>query len=398
MGTMGSKLVVPKAPERSDFADFAIAAVAGLALALTILYIAAVPFAGKLSASRDFVSYWATGHQLARHGNPYDRGAIMQIEHAAGLDARAILIMRNPPWALPLVLPLAFVGLRVAGILWTLLLLASLLLSVRLVHQMHGFPASRIHWLGFAFSPGLICLTMGQTSLFALLGLVVFLRYHASRPFAAGAVLWLCALKPHLFLPFMVALAAWMVMTRSYKLLAGAVAALALTSAIATLLDPRAWHDYVELIRSPAVENEFIPCLPDALRHWLMPQSALLQYLPAALGCAWALVYYWRRRADWNWLTHGSPLMLVSLLLAPYCWLYDQCLAMPALLHGAYSSRSRHLAAVLALLMLAADIEIGLVKVTSPLWLWTAPAWLGWYLLARSAPAKDAVNAAEAAS
>jgi hypothetical protein len=391
---MASKVVLPSAQERSNFADFSIAAVAGLALAFTILYIAAVPLAGKLSASRDFVSYWATGHQLLRHGNPYDRDAIMSLEHAAGLDPRAILIMRNPPWALPLVLPLGFLGVRIAGILWTLLLLACLLVSVRTVHQMYGTPPTRVHWLGFAFTPCLICLTMGQTALFALLGLVLFLRYHSQRPFAAGAALWLCALKPHLFLPFAAALAAWIVISRSYKLLAGAAAALAVSSGVASLLNPRAWSDYVQLMRSPAVENDFVPCIPDALRHWLMPNSALLQYLPAGLCCAWALVYYWRRRASWDWLSNGSPLMLVSLLFAPYCWFYDQCLAMPAIVHGAYTTRSRNRAGLLALIIFAADVELCLVKVISPLWLWTAPAWLAWYLLARAA----SVNHSEASS
>ena len=142
-------------------------------------------------------------------------------------------------------------------------------------------------------------------------------------------------------------------------------------------------------MRSPSVENQFIPCLADAMRHWLRPHAAWLQYLPAALACLWALVYFWRRRAHWDWLTGSSPLILVSLLAAPYCWLYDQCLAIPALLDGAYATRSRKLLAILALLILAADIEICFVKVTSALYLWTAPAWLVWYLFARATAAKD---------
>ena len=335
-------------------------------------------------ASRDFVSYWATGQQLVRHANPYDRDAVAALEHSAGLTVKAVLIMRNPPWALPLAYPLGFLPLRLAGILWSLLLLASLLISVRMVRELHGSPPNRIHWLGFAFTPGLICLTMGQTALFALLGLVLFLRLHQSRPFAAGAALWLCALKPHLFLPFAAALAAWIVVSRGYKLLAGAAAAIALSSAAAFLIDPTAWRDYIRLMRSPAVENEFIPCLADAMRHWLLPQAAWLQYLPAALCCVWALIYFWRRRAAWDWVTNGSPLMLVSLLAAPYCWFYDQCLAIPALMHGAYATRSRKLLAALALAILVMDGEICAVPVISPLWLWTAPAWLAWYLFARA--------------
>lgn len=385
---MASKLDRPPAQQRSDFAELSIAVVAGLAFALLILFVFAMPMASSMAASRDFVSYWATGQQLVRHGNPYDLNAISALEHSSGFTFKITLLMRNPPWALPLAFPLGFLGLRVAAVLWTLLLLASFLISIRIVHQLHGSPPNHIHWLGFGFTPAIICITMGQTSLFALLGLVLFLRYHRHRPFAAGTALWLCALKPHLFLPFAAALALWIVVSRAYKVLAGAAAAIALSSAAAFFLDSSAWTEYIRLMRSPAVENEFIPCLADAMRHWLRPQATWLQYLPAALCCVWALFYFWRRRAAWDWLTNSSPLMLVSLLAAPYCWFYDQGLAIPALLDGAYATRSRKLLAALALLILLADVEICCVRIISPLYLWTAPAWLVWYLFAHASAAR----------
>jgi len=380
---MANNLDLSAEQKRSDLAEVAVATVAGLALAFVILFIFAVPVGGNLAATRDFVSYWATGRQLVHHADPYDSGAVFALEQSAGLKFKVTLLMRNPPWALPLVFPLGFLGVRVAATLWTLLLLASLLLCVRLLHQLHGSPPNRIHWLGFAFTPAIICLTMGQTSLFALLGLVLFLRIHRSRPFAAGAALWLCALKPHLFLPFVAALAAWIVVSRSYKLLAGAVTALALTSAATWIIYPDAWSSYIRMMRSPAVENDFIPCLALLTRQWLWPQATWLQYLPAALCCVWAILYFWRHHATWDWLTHGSLLMLVSLLAAPYCWLYDQCLAIPALLDASYTTTSRKMLVTLAALILLADVEICGVRVSSLLYLWTAPAWFVWYLIAR---------------
>ena len=386
---MASKPDLPPHEDPRDFAQVAIATAAGLALAFTILYIFAVPVAGKLAASRDFLSYWATGLQLVHHHNPYDRDAIWAIEHSAGLDPRTVLIMRNPPWALPIAYPLGLLGLRVAGILWTLLLLACLLVCIRILHELHGSPPNHIHWLGFAFTPAIICITMGQTSLLALLGLVLFLRFHRCHPFNAGAALWLCALKPHLLLPFAAVLAVWIVLTRAWKLLAGFAAALAFTSALATLIDPSAWTDYARLMRSPSVENQFIPCLAGALRHWLRPHAVWMQYLPVAFACLWALAYFWRRRAHWDWLSNSSPLILVSLLATPYLWFYDQCLAIPALLSGAYATRSRTVLAALSLLILATDIEICFVKITSTLFLWTIPVWLLWYLIARATTAKQ---------
>lgn len=368
---------------RRDLAELSIAVTAGLGLAITLLFLFSVPFAGQIAASRDFVSYWATGKQLVHHANPYNREAVAAIEHAAGLDTRGILIMRNPPWALPLAWPLGLLDLRIAATLWSLILLAVLLLSVGMVHRMLGSPAGHIHWIGLAFTPALICIIMGQTSLFALLGVVLFLRYHRERPFAAGMALWFCALKPHLLLPFAAALVVWVVFSRAWRVLAGVAVALAVTSGIAFLLDPHAWGDYAAMMRSPLVESEFVPCLSNAIRQWWLPHAVWSQYLPCVLASLWAAIYFWRRRGSWDWNSHGALLLLVSLLVAPYCWLYDQCLGIPALIYAGYATGSRRLIAVLALLILAADIELCFVRVLSPFWLWTAPAWLIWYLFAR---------------
>ena len=367
------------------FAELAIASVTGLGLAVTALFLCVVPLAGHMAGSRDFVSYWATGRQLVHHANPYDREAVMRIEHTAGLDDRAVLLMRNPPWALPMAYPLGFIGLRTAAFLWSLVLFACLVVSVRLIQMIHNFPRNRIHWLGLSFPPALICLIMGQTSLFALLGLVLFLYLHRTRPFVAGVSLWLCTLKPHLFLPFGVVLLAWIVLHRGYRLLAGATTALAASCAAAYYIDPSAWTHYLQMMRAPEIDKQFIPCLSDALRFWLRPQATWLQYLPVLLCCVWALRYFWLRRENWNWTTNGGTLMLVSLVFAPYCWLYDQGLAIPALLHRAYISRSGTLVVLIALAGLLIDLELCGFKISSGLYLWTAPAWLLFYLMAHTA-------------
>ena len=371
---------------RRDWAEFCIAFVAGLGVAVTVLFLCAVPLAGHMAGSRDFVSYWATGKQLVRHADPYDREAVSTLEHAAGLDARGVLIMRNPPWALPLAYPLGFLGLRVAALLWSLLLFGCLWISIMLIRGLHGSPRNHIHWLGLAFTPALICLTMGQTSLFALLGLVLFLRFHDERPWSAGAALWLCLLKPHLFLPFAAVLAAWIIFTRAWKILASAVAAVAASNVLVFLIDPRAWANYAAMMRSPLVENESVPCLADALRHGLWPQQSWTRLLPAAVACAWALGYYWRRRAAWSWTHNASPLMLVSLVTAPYCFPYDQVLAIPALMDAAYRARRRAMTIVLALLIVTVDAELIGVRIISAWYLWTAPAWCAWYYFALRQP------------
>jgi hypothetical protein len=137
------------------------------------------------------------------------------------------------------------------------------------------------------------------------------------------------------------------------------------------------------MMRTTGFVTEHVPCLSVALRLWLSPRTVAIAYLPAALGCAWALGYFWTRRQAWDWMKDGSLLMLVSLLTAPYSWVYDDCLAIPALLQGAYLTRSRILLGVLALasIGIVSELVCG-VKISSAFYLWTAPAWLAWYLLA----------------
>ena len=375
---------MPAAEAGAKIVELSIATVSGLALVIVALFMCVAPLVGKVAGARDFVIYWATGQQLVHHANPYDLDAMTRIERASGLPAMYnVGFMRNPPWGLPLALPLGLVGLRVGTLLWSLVLLACLVGSVHMLWRMFGRPRNSLHWLGYSFGPAVTCLIAGQTAMFALLGLVLFLRLHRTRPFLAGMSLWLCALKPHLFLVFGVVLLAWILVEGSYKILAGAAVAMAASCAAVYWINPRAWMEYSQMMRTGGIENETIPCLGIVLRLWLSPQTMWLQFLPAGLGCIWALGYFWPRRHTWDWLKNGSPVMLVSIVLAPFGWLFDQVLAMPALLQGAYLTRSRTMLVMLALASLLVEVDsIWGVNFFSAFNLFTAPAWLAWYLIA----------------
>lgn len=333
--------------------------------------------------TRDFVEYWASGSLLAHHADPYESSAILRLERSVGFNLPA-QIMANPPWALPLMLPLAFLPPRAGYLLWILSSIACLVASVRMIWVMHGRPTTDWNILGYTFAPALLCLLAAQVTVFVLFGLVLFLRWHRSRPFMAGVSLWLCLLKPHLFLPFGMVLLAWIILSKSYKVLAGTAVALGLSTAITLVFDPHIWAQYFQMMRAARLDQANVPCLSVLLRQQVWPHALWLQWLPAALGCIWALAYFWRHRHNWDWMKDGSLLLLVSLLVPPYTWILDQAVLIPALLHGAYTTQSRTLIALLALT--SAAIEIGLFRRTSVMqsffFVWTAPAWLIWYLYA----------------
>ena len=73
----------------------------------------------------------------------------------------------------------------------------------------------------------------------------------------------------------------------------------------------------------------------------------------------------------------------------------DQAVLIPAILRGAYQTRSRTLIAVLALM--SAIIEVGILSkvplLHSNFYLWTAPAWLAWYWIVTGPRRVNAANA-----
>jgi hypothetical protein len=324
-------------------AEFLVVGICTLAFAFMFLGICRVVLGSDAAGSGDFAEYWASGQRLAHRADPYDGDAILALERSVGFPAGvAILIMWNPLSALLLVLPLGFLGPRAAELLWSLLLLASLVSSVRMV-----WPSKESVVAARLFIWPRACLFTGQASIHLCAARPGSLPEPPSvSPLLAGVSLWLCTLKPHLFLPFGLVLLTWAISRRSYKVLIGT--ALGASTGIALILDPHVLMHYEQMATAARV-TEAIPCLSIRLRWIVSPDTLWLQYLPAGLGCIWALIYFRRHRDAWDWMEHGSLLMLVSILLAPYTWLMDQAIPIPALLHAAYFTRSRRLIAVLAL-------------------------------------------------
>jgi hypothetical protein len=365
-----------------NVAAFLVVGICTVALSISAVGISGSVLRSDVAGKRDFVAYWSSGQLLLHHQNPYDGSAVLALERSTGYANHRPLFMRNPPSALLLVLPLGYVRAWPGVLFWSLLLIACLMASVQMVRAMHGSPKNRLHLLGYSFGPALVCIVAGQMGLLVLLGLACFLRWHRSRPLLAGASLWFCMLKPHLFLPFGVALLAWAIFTHSYKVFAGVALALCVSSAVAMSLDPAVWMHYRQMLVSDHVDRTAMQCLSTAVRRSIDPGALWLQYLPASLASVWALAFFRKHRGHWDWLEHGSPLMLVSALVAPYIWITDQAVLLPAVLHGVYLCRSRRLLAGLALG--SAFIEYGMMGGVQPFhsafYLWTAPAWLAWYL------------------
>ncbi|HWG18134.1 MAG TPA: glycosyltransferase 87 family protein [Acidobacteriaceae bacterium] len=362
-------------------------------LLLLAVFILAFAMTSSSAANRDFISYWAAGKQLLYHGNPYDGPGILRWEQNAGFAGTHPFFMRNAPNAFFLAVPLGLLGARSAAVCWSLLLLASLALSIRLVWIMEGRPRGRLHLVGYIFPPALACLLAGQIGLLLLLGFTLFLYLQTDRPWLAGTALVLCSVKPHLFLPFGVVLLLWCVRSRSWRILGGAASAIAASLLLAHVLDRDAWSQYAQMVSTAGLRDELVPSLSLIFRLLIHRDWIWLQVVPAAAACIWAL--WWALHiADWDWRREGHLLLLVSVMTAPYAWVTDEAILIPAMLVALYRlernglSMLPYLCATLPALL---EVLFG-VQPDTPWYLWTTPAWLAFYLYAARAARNHAAS------
>jgi hypothetical protein len=344
-----------------------------------------VTLTARSTAGRDYISYWAAGQQLVHGANPYDLNAVWNLERAVGGDDhQRLLVMRNPPVAFFLAFPLGYVSPKTGLILWLATLLACLSVSLWIIWLLNGHPDSRFHLLGYLFAPVLACLLAGQVGIFLLLGVALFLYFNQTRPVMAGAALLLCAVKPHLFLPFGLVLVVWAVTQKNYRILAGFFAALFSSCTLAYGLDIHAWSQYSQMMHAGGALYEPVPVLSVTFRFLIDRKAVWLEFLPEAAACVWALWYFWTRRNRWSWMDQGLVLLLVSAMCTPFGWLTDECILLPALLTGLYrANESKRSLLPLGLFAGVALVEVFAgVPLTSRFYLWTTPAWLAWYLYA----------------
>ena len=303
-----------------------LACCAGALLAILALFLPS-----SNPGSHTSISYWAAGHQLLHHANPYDGPAILALEQRFGYPADAPLYMRNLPPAAVMGISTAFFSPRTASLLWTTGLISALLVSIAILCRMYPLQRKWILPVSLAFAPCAICLISGQSSLFLLLGVMLYLRFHQTSAPLAGAGLWLVAAKPHLFLPFLAAVLLIACFRREFRPLFWCAGLLALSTSVALALDPHIFQHYSAMAASSGIRQEFVPSLGTALRFSINPEDMRLQFLPALAGTAWALVLVLRNRRSWDWHQQAPFLLAVSCLVAPYSWASDQVIVLPAI-------------------------------------------------------------------
>ena len=329
-------------------------------------------------AAMDLIEYWSSAKLLLHHINPYSPTSVFALEKAQGFLPTSPLVMLNPPWALFLILPLGFGGAHTALFLWTIAAFGCVFAFLRLLAVPEKSGA-----LALFFAPVLASLCSGQSSPFLLLGFVLFLRFHRSRPFWAGASLLLMAIKPHLFLVFWAVLLIDELYHRRFRMFAGFATALAVASILPKAFDLRIWTHYVATLRSAALTHAQFPTISMFFRMQVNPNAVWLLLVPSFIAVLWALWYYASRRNIWDWKTNGMLIMLVTVLVSPYGFFTDQVVLLPSIAFALLVPEKRKYSiAILFAINIAAIVQLSLphASLVSPVLAWMPLAWLAWFL------------------
>ncbi len=273
----------------------------------------------------DFMAFWSAA-RLALAGRPeaaFDGATIAAIQHEAVPFLPNIWV----PWPYPptFLLVVAPLGLLPYPAALAAFVLGTAALWAALVRAM--LPDKR-NWIVAAAAPaGLITLIDGQNALLtaALAGFA--LLWLERRPVAAGIVIGLLAVKPHLALLFPLALLAegrW----RSIAAAAATVLALAAAGLVAF-----GWTNWAAFLDHLATSQAMVD--QGAVPWGTMPSpyvfalslgapvivASVLQGAVAlfAAGCVWLV---WRRRGA-PFEAKAATLLAGSLLVSPYLFYYD---------------------------------------------------------------------------
>ncbi|MCL7957186.1 MAG: glycosyltransferase 87 family protein [marine benthic group bacterium] len=286
----------------------------------------------------DFLAYWAVGRLLLEGGNPYDAAAILELQRELGSRFVEPGVVRNPPWTLPLLLPFAALPFGAGWYAWAVAQIALIGVCAATLWRLFEGSArpSVAITLTFLFPPAVFVALGGQIGGVLLLGLTGFtVAVEKRRDLVAGLFLSLLTLKPHLLLPFGVIVLLWSWHERRYLHLIGAAVGCAVGFMVALVLQPEIFGQYLEFARAEVPEEDVVSTPGAALRQLIGFRHFWAQWIPAALGIGWAISHYHRRSNGWSWKAELPQLAAVSWLAAPYGWVYDMVLLVPAVLDGA---------------------------------------------------------------
>lgn len=341
----------------------------------------------------DFLQYWAAGRLNATGGDPYDADQLLMLQRDAGRPVeKPAVMMWNPPWVLTLAMPFGLLSSRTAQLFWLLAQLAILIYSADHFWSAYGGESRHRPWVwggAIAFYPLMYLVFAGQSSGWLLLGLAGLLSNHR-----LASLLPFLAVKPHLFVPIWIVLLLESIRVRRGREMLGIGLAVGIVAtAIPMLVNPDVWSQYLAAMSRPVdaahspLSGWRSPLIGWWVRNAVMPEAFWIQAVPTVLLAIFTPLYWWKRRANWDWCVELPRLVLAGLICSPYgAWPYDQIVLLVPIAAGLAALVRNGTRIRLAAGLLALGIVNGIAMTIreGEHFVWVPPAIALWYAWACS--------------
>lgn len=269
---------------------------------------------------QDSIAYWGAVQAFMRGENPYDLATLLNIQRSIIPHIQSPQLFLNPPWAIPLLLPLFCWSFATSSFLLLAANISLTFFTLRKLSELMAPLSPRYTLLVGAFFPIVSCWYFGQLSCFILLGAILSLQWVVQkyRPWwKVGVALLLFSIKPQTMIILSAALVATTVRCLSLRDISKVLSiALAPVVFLAYRGDFLGWW-FSSFTYSTRYVTSSLPSLTSSALSSVNELAFLL--LPAALVGACVLTLEKGGISPYRFLVY----MLISSLMAPYAWIFD---------------------------------------------------------------------------
>jgi hypothetical protein len=339
----------------------------------------------------DFIEYWAAGRAILSGQNPYSPDQLFSLQSSVGWTKADPLMMYNPPWAIPFILPFSFHPYPLGKFLWFLCHMALVFLCADWAWRLNGGSEKHRYlslFIAFTFAPVLFAIGVGQIVPFILLGVIAFLQCEKlQKGWLTGLLLVPLAIKPHILYLFWIAFALWIFTQKKWPVVLALAAGILTATAVPLILYPDVISRYIFFILHDTPLFYISPSPGSFLRFLLGEEKLWMQALPPCIGLSWLFLYWKKNRKNWRWEQRMPAVIFASLLTAPYGWSFDYALLLPAVMKvaiEAFRIQRRNAVTVLIAAYLTINgtaLSLRLMAIPDHYMFWFGPVLLAGYFL-----------------
>jgi hypothetical protein len=356
-----------------------------------VLTIGMLAVIGRLSGDIDprgtnFSFFWLAGRMTLDGENPYD-----EVQYLAGHDLHQLTWQPNKifPYPLPLAIfciPLGFLSLDQAYLIWQIITLCSVALTVFiLLNQWERAAQRRLFFplfiAMFFFGPVYLTLRTGSIGAFPLL-LILFasLLLQNEKSFFAGILLSLTILKPPQGLTILLLTGVWLLARRDWKALYGIGAGGLFLLLIGLIQDPLWLIKFRDASSAVMDRTQGVHSNVWALSYLVCKGGTTCSTISGIWSSASLLglsgLFLWKKQAQvtaWQAMSFIIPMGFITTV---YLWEYDQILYVLPIIWviGTLVQKTKsyiHAFLFLIVLIFYAFFAVGRLRVTfHDLWSW----------------------------